>query len=142
MNAAQLDEGGFVINVIVVDTLDVIPGLIDGTGAAIGDQWDGSQFVKPTPVPSLPTEAEYVGAIQSLLDATAQTRRYDGILSACSYAGSEVAKFSAEGTACRNWRDAVWATSYDLLAQVEAGTLAQPTVADLLAMLPAMTWPA
>jgi hypothetical protein len=36
----------------------------------------------------------------------------------------------------------VWAKCYDLLAQVQAGTLAQPTVTELLAMLPAITWPA
>jgi hypothetical protein len=89
-----------------------------------------------------PTEADYVNAVQTLLDTTAQTRHYDNILSACTYVGSTVQKFSDEGTACRNWRDAVWAKCYDILAQVEAGTLAQPTVAELLAMLPTIAWPA
>lgn len=91
---------------------------------------------------SLPTEADYVAAVQNLLDSTAQTRNYDNILSACTYVGSPVAKFSAEGAACRDWRDAVWSKCYDVLAQVKAGTLPQPSVAELLAMLPAMSWPA
>lgn len=91
---------------------------------------------------SLPSEAGYVAAVQNLLDTTAQTRHYDNILSACTYAGSSVQKFHDEGIACRDWRAAVWAKCYDLLAQVQAGTLAQPTVAELLAMLPAMSWPA
>jgi hypothetical protein len=93
-------------------------------------------------VTHLPTVAQYTAAIQSMLDAKAQERHYDGILSACTYATSSVPSFAAEGQACVDWRDAVWSHSYELMGQVQAGTLAQPTVAALLAMLPAMTWPA
>jgi hypothetical protein len=139
---AAIIQNGIVTNLIVVDSLDILPGLIDGTGATIGDGWDGTTFFKiPAPTPA-PVEADYVNAVQTLLDTTAQTRHYDNILSACTYVGSTVQKFSDEGTACRNWRDAVWAKCYDILAQVEAGTLAQPTVAELLAMLPTIAWPA
>jgi hypothetical protein len=49
---AALIENGIVANLIVVQSLDVLPGLIDGTGASIGDGWDGTQFVKPMPVAS------------------------------------------------------------------------------------------
>lgn len=145
MRAAILDDAGTVLNLIEVESLDVLPGLIDGTGAAIGDKWDGARFVQPTPAPTpapLPTENDYVVAVQSLLDTTAQSHHYDGILSACTYAGSTVTKFHDEGVACLAWRDAVWAKCYDLLAQVQAGTLAQPTVPELLDMLPAISWPA
>jgi hypothetical protein len=91
------------------------------------------------PVPTVP---QYTAAIQSMLDAKAQERHYDGILSACTYATSSVPSFAAEGQACVDWRDAVWSRSYELMAQVGAGTLAQPTIAALLAMLPPMAWPA
>jgi hypothetical protein len=89
-----------------------------------------------------PTVTQYTAAIQAMLDTKAQERHYDGILSACTYATSSVPSFAAEGQACVDWRDAVWSESYALMAQVEGGTLAQPTIAGLLAMLPAMTWPA
>lgn len=89
----------------------------------------------------IPTEVDYVNAVQNLLDATARARQYDNILSACTYVGSNVQKFRDEGQACLNWRGAVWAKCYDLLAQVKAGTLAQPTIPELLAMLPVMAWP-
>lgn len=89
-----------------------------------------------------PTVAQYTAAIQSMLDAKAQERHYDSILSACTYVTSTNATFHAEGQACVQWRDAVWAESYELMAQVQAGTLAQPTIPALLAMLPAMVWPA
>jgi len=48
MRAALID-GNKVINVLVVDSLDVMPNLIDGTGANIGDTWDGHQFI-PAPI--------------------------------------------------------------------------------------------
>jgi hypothetical protein len=52
---AAIIENGVVANVIEVDSLDVIPGLIDGANAAIGDQWDGSVLIKPAPpAPSVP----------------------------------------------------------------------------------------
>jgi hypothetical protein len=89
-----------------------------------------------------PTVPQYTAAIQSMLDAKAQERHYDGILSACTYATSSVPSFAAEGQACVDWRDAVWSRSYELMAQVGAGTIPQPTIAALLAMLPAMAWPA
>jgi hypothetical protein len=101
---------------------------------------DGIELVPVVAPP--PTLAQYTAAIQSTLDAKAQERRYDSILSACTYATSSVPAFAAEGQACVEWRDAVWSLSYDLMAQVQAGTLAQPTIAELLAMLPAMAWPA
>ena len=48
MDAAVLN-GNIVVNKIIVASLDVIPGLIDGTGANIGDTWTGKAFVPPRP---------------------------------------------------------------------------------------------
>ncbi|TDX29096.1 hypothetical protein DFO67_108140 [Modicisalibacter xianhensis] len=85
--------------------------------------------------------AELTRHIQEHLDATAQQRRYDGILSLCTYATSVNAKFAAEGQAGVEWRDAVWAKGYELLAQAQAGQISVPTKDDLIAMLPAFQWP-
>jgi hypothetical protein len=93
-------------------------------------------------VPAPPTLAEYTAAMQAVLDTTARARNYDGILSACTYATSTVDKFRAEGQACVEWRDKVWAFGYDLLAQVDAGQTPPPALADLAAILPQMVWPA
>lgn len=86
-------------------------------------------------------EKEFSTAIQSRLDAFAQTRNYDGILSACTYASSTVTKFKAEGQYCVDARDNTWATCYTILAQVEAGTIPMPTLDEVLAQLPVLTWP-
>lgn len=97
--------------------------------------------------PPAPTSEQIIAAlsaqIQLRLDSFAGTRNYDGILSACTYATSSVPKFSAEGQACVNLRDATWSAAYDILAQVQAGTRPRPSsIADIEADLPALVWPA
>lgn len=83
-----------------------------------------------------------VVAVQKRLDDFAQTRNYDTILSATTYASSTVPKFQSEGQACVNLRDATWAALYTLLAEVQAETTPMPTTfAEIEAELPALTWP-
>lgn len=89
-----------------------------------------------------PTVADYVAAVQVMLDTTARQRNYDNIQSACTYAASTNAQFKAEGLACLAWRDQVWAQCYADLAQVQAGTMQQPTVEAFVASLPTLAWPA
>lgn len=99
-----------------------------------------------TPDPADPPSQEQikqalVNAIQDYLDAEARMHSYDGILSLCSYATSENPKFGPEGKAGVIWRDACWAKGYETLAACEAGTMAIPTVDELLSQMPKMIWP-
>ena len=80
-------------------------------------------------------------AVQAHLDAEARTRRYDGILSACTYATSTVPSFRVEGETCVAWRDAVWAKCHELLAEVQSGKRKPLTPAEVVALLPAPEWP-
>ena len=94
------------------------------------------------PEPYVPTAEEVkqslIYAVQSHLDALARARGYDGILSAVTYAGdSIVSTFDTEGQAYKQWRTQVWAFCYAYLAEVQAGTRAVPTGAELIALLPA-----
>lgn len=85
---------------------------------------------------------EVVFNTQKRLDTFARTRNYDGILSACTYAASPTAKFAAEGQYCVEARDATWATLYQLLAEVQAGTRPAPGgYADIEPLLPTLSWP-
>ncbi len=91
------------------------------------------------------TSDEIIGictnAVQARLDDFAASRGYDGILSACTYATSVVPKFQSEGQYCVNARDTTWATCYTLLAEVQAGQRAMPTLDDLMILLPTLAWP-
>lgn len=79
---------------------------------------------------------------QSRLDTFAQTRNYDSILSAATYATSTNPKFQTEGQYAVQARDATWAMLYQILAEVEAGTRPVPTgFADIEPELPVLEWP-
>lgn len=52
---AHIVENGAVVNTIEVDSLDAIPGLIDGDVGGIGWLWDGENLTPPAP----DTEAQW-----------------------------------------------------------------------------------
>lgn len=99
------------------------------------------EVVKKPPIFIPPTLQEYTNYVQDYLDSKAQERNYDGILSACSYAASIDAKFSAEGNACLAWRDNVWKICYQILDDVNSGHRTAPTFEQLKSELPILTWP-
>lgn len=88
------------------------------------------------------TRKTLTDAMQAHLDQTAQTRGYDGILSLCSYATSQNARFGPEGQAGVTFRDAVWAYGYQIIAEIQAGTRPVPSAAELVGALPSIVWPA
>jgi hypothetical protein len=139
---AHLIENGVVVNTIEVESLDFMEGLISAdNGGTIGDLYEDGKFKKPPIDPEL-LAAEVVAATQQRLDAFAQSRNYDGILSACTYATSTVEKFATEGQYCVGARDATWAKLYELLAEIEAGDRPVPSgYADIENELPVLSWP-
>jgi len=80
--------------------------------------------------------------VQKRLDEFAQTRAYDGIVSLASYATSKKPKRQIEGQYGVDIRDAHWDKVYEIEAAVLAGTRPLPTVAEVLAEMPALEWPA
>jgi hypothetical protein len=86
-------------------------------------------------------KAEITQAVQQRLDAFAQTRNYDSILSACTYASSTVQQFAYEGQQCIDLRDATWGKLYQTMQEVETGTRQMPAgYADIEAELPVLSW--
>lgn len=87
-------------------------------------------------------QTDIVDQTQARLDAFARTRKYDSILSACTYATSAVPKFQGEGQYAVNARDSTWATLYTLMAEVQSGTRPMPTsFTEVETLLPALAWP-
>lgn len=55
---AHVVENGVVINTILVESLNFLPGLIDASnGGKIGDLWDGEVFTTPVDLDALKLEA-------------------------------------------------------------------------------------
>ncbi len=86
--------------------------------------------------------AELIAAhVQKRLDTFAQTKGFDGILSAASYKGDADPVFNEEGTRASTLRTDTWKAFYAYQDGVLAGTTPVPkTLADIDAVLPALTW--
>ncbi len=105
------------------------------------------EVVAYTPPPHIPTveeiQAPYRIAIEELLDAKAKEKRYDNAVSISTYVNSrKKPEWAAEASLFIDWRDDVWDYAYEQFDAVLAGTRPQPTVAELIAELPTLTWPA
>lgn len=110
----------------------------------------------PTPADLISVAQHQVNietAIQKALDAIAQTRGYDGIKSACTYASTSpwvpdtdpnfamCEKFRRQGNYAQNRMSLTWAMCYAYLATVQAGVNPMPTPAEAVAMMPQFIWP-
>lgn len=71
MNAHQLDAAGVIINTIVVESLDDLPGLVDAElGGGIGDSIiDGVLVPQPPPAPPVPESVPMLNAELVLIGA-------------------------------------------------------------------------
>lgn len=95
--------------------------------------------------PPLPTFEERKDALLVAVDAhmneAARSKGYDNIINASLRAALPASRFHVEGVAFGTWMDAVYAKCYDVLAQVTAGAMAEPTREQLIALLPVLTLP-
>lgn len=79
-------------------------------------------------------------AIQSHVDKVARARDADSGVLLASYVTSTIPAWAADAVAFIAWRDAVWLACYGVLADVEAGTRAIPSHAELIGLLPDPPW--
>lgn len=110
------------------------------------DEWEKQKAIENAPPPP-PTQDQRIerllSQVQSRLDVFAGTRGYDSILSAVSYVDSTNTAFSLEGKYCAELRDATWATTYQIIADVLNGSRPEPgSIDDIESELPTMQWPA
>lgn len=91
----------------------------------------------PEPQSEAAVIASIASAVQSHLDAAAQSLGYDDIKTAVTYADEpSVPRFQAEGQALRAWRSLVWAKCYQLLDEVQSGMRGRMTPDQVIAELP------
>ena len=77
-----------------------------------------------------------------LVGNAARSKGYNSAAHLSGYATSTVPTWAAEAKAFVAWRDQVWLTAIEILRQVTAGEIEQPTIEDLIASLPVIDWPA
>lgn len=117
-------------------------GRIDYKDEATAEQRTAAQAIMDTNLPLLGVvtpeqiQTQLTQAVQNYLDSKARERGYDSIFTACTYAGDPNPTWSAEGTAYKAWRSAVWQYCLTVMAAVQAGTRVIPTESELLAELP------
>jgi hypothetical protein len=128
------------------------PDIPVGYYAIMSGGWNivkGEKPIYPPPIPE-PSPEEIAARImidisnktQLRLDNFAKTRKYDGILSAATYANSGNPKFRIEGQYCVDIRDSTWATLYQILADVMGALRPMPSGYDEIEPeLPVLVWP-
>lgn len=80
-------------------------------------------------------KSEFNGAIEDHLNVTAQSFRYDNMMSARSYAGY-TNPFQTEAQSLAVWASNCWVKAGEIEAAVEAGDRDMPTIDEVLAELP------
>lgn len=89
--------------------------------------------------PNAPALSEFITAMEAHYDAVAQAKKYDSRLT-CALRAGYAGPFQVEGQMFAVWMDECNALAYSVLAEVQAGSRAQPTVSEFLTMLPAAPW--
>jgi hypothetical protein len=112
------------------------------TGKILSSDEDGRPVLLDKP---LPTTAElvvqYTAALEAHFDARAKERRYDSRIT-CSLRAGYPGPFQAEGTAFAVWMDTCNALGYSIMEDVLGGERPMPTIAELIAEMPVLVWPA
>lgn len=131
---AAIIENGLVTNIIVVDSLNALPNLIDAGNAGnagIGDSWDGVAFSKPLPNPITLSEIE--SALMQHISTAAERFNYDDINEVGVYASTSNI-YQLEAQRIVSWAANCWQMFYALIDPVSTTT----TIDDFLTSLPSM----
>lgn len=81
-------------------------------------------------------KAALLAAVDAHLNGAANAKGYDSIMSAALRAALPNSPFHADGVAFGTWMDQVYAKCYEVLAQVTAEEIPEPTLEQLIGMLP------
>lgn len=142
------DWGVYPVTEMLPPTYDArVEKLVELLPQMVHGDWEQSWSVVPLTADEITARnneirEQIVTEVQNRLDTFAQSRQYDSIVSACSYATSTHAKYGAEGRYCVTAREQTWDALFAIEAEVLAGTRPMPQNYDeIKAELPALVWP-
>lgn len=84
--------------------------------------------------------ASYTAKLEQFYDDKAKERRYANRYT-CALRAGYAGPFHAEGVAFASWMDTCNAHAYQIMAEVLAGQRQMPSIEELIADLPTLTWP-
>jgi len=139
------DEGVFLIPGNCLDIEPPTPGdgmrVMEQEGVWVVEHVPVDPVDPPPPAPTLEQRAAVLLAgVDAHLNAAARAKRYDDIRAAALRAGYP-GPFHDEGMAFATWMDSVYAKCYEVLAEVQAGDIEEPTLEQLIGMLPVLQLP-
>ena len=133
------DDNGRIVENQKIETFDFYQPAIDSWNIK---KQEYEESLKPVPDTPETIKNKIIAATQFRLDSFAQTRNYDGILSACTYATSTNDKFRIEVQYCVEVRDSTWAKLYQIMSDVEQGIRPMPqNYEEIEQELPPLIWP-
>lgn len=144
--AMQLAEVGlFDVYMVLPPVADPVNEVVEEvTPEFVNDRWQQAYEIRPATGQEAAANLAKVTAVfekeaRAYLDEFAQTRNYDDITSAATYATSTVAIYQREGQYAVEARDQVWQAVYQTLDDYNQGVITiLPNVRDIL---PQLTWP-
>lgn len=104
--------------------------------------WVEAGGVAGSVAPAPPSVKDFEAAVQSHVDAVAQSRGYTNGFAVITYENSAVQAWATEAAVFRAWRDAVWLYAYTQFGAVQSGARGVPAIAEFIAELPIIEWPA
>lgn len=109
--------------------------------ADITEEWDIVDI--PNILPTVDEiEKMLVEETQHRLDEFARTKKYDNILSACSYSTDTNDKFRTEGSYCVKIRSETWSKLHQIISDIRSNTRSMPLrFIDIEKELPLLEWP-
>jgi hypothetical protein len=84
---------------------------------------------------------DYKSAIQDHIDTVARKKDYANGYALAGYVTDTSAEYADVAQTFINWRSSIWTFTFETLAEVQSGAIPQPTIPELIAMLPAPPWP-
>lgn len=106
------------------------------------NNWFDYTLTEDNQVILLASQTSLEQSCQLRLDLFAQTKGYNSILSACSYANSPNAIFQLEGTYALQARDDTWNSLYNIFDEVHNKTRPPiKTFSEIEPELPVLKWP-
>jgi hypothetical protein len=83
---------------------------------------------------------EYTTALEQFYDKKAQERKYDNRYT-CALRAGYAGPFQPEGVAFAQWMDTCNGMCYQMLTDVQSGTIPLPTIESVIQSFPDLIWP-